>query len=170
MVHAVQQLVSKYRALFIGALLAVTTSLALAPSQADAAVTVPIDTPKFAGAFTIQNFTTTLVNGVPTLAAVGTLTGNAKNAMATNVAIGNVTIPAAVTTPSCPVLHLDLGPLTLNVLGLQIDLSEVVLDITAIPGNGNLLGNLLCAVAGLLDPGSLNQLVALLNQILNLLG
>ena len=82
----------------------------------------------------------------------------------------NVTIPATVTTPSCPVLHLDLGPLTLNLLGLQIDLSEVVLDITAIPGNGNLLGNLLCAVAGLLDPSALSQLVALLNQILALLG
>jgi hypothetical protein len=50
----------------------------------------------------------------------------------------------------------------------------VVLNITAIPGVGNLLGNLLCAVANLLNGGGtlstlLNQLTALLNQILALL-
>ncbi|MCW3845156.1 hypothetical protein ONA70_34325 [Micromonospora yasonensis] len=51
---------------------------------------------------------------------------------------------------------------------------EVVLDITAQQGPGNLLGNLLCAVAGLLDHtggagGALNGLVALLNRILSAL-
>ena len=51
----------------------------------------------------------------------------------------------------CPILHLELGPLDLNVLGLRVQLNQVVLDITAIPGPGNLLGNVLCAVAGLLD-------------------
>jgi hypothetical protein len=43
-------------------------------------------------------------------------------------------------------------------------------DITAEPGPGNLLGNLLCAVVGLLDGGPLagllGQLQTLLNQIL----
>ena len=49
-------------------------------------------------------------------------------------------------------------------LGLEIDLSRVVLDITAQAGAGNLLGNLLCGVANLLsDP---NGLARLLNQIL----
>ena len=61
-----------------------------------------------------------------------------------------------MTTPppqpaSCPILHLDLGPLDLNLLGLTVHLNEVILDITAVPGPGNLLGNLLCAIAGLLD-------------------
>jgi hypothetical protein len=51
----------------------------------------------------------------------------------------------------CPILHLELGPLDLNLLGLRVQLNQVVLDITAIPGPGNLLGNLLCAIAGLLD-------------------
>jgi hypothetical protein len=51
----------------------------------------------------------------------------------------------------CPILHLELGPLDLNLLGLRVQLNRVVLDITAIPGPGNLLGNLLCAIAGLLD-------------------
>jgi hypothetical protein len=50
---------------------------------------------------------------------------------------------------------------------LNIDLSRVVLDITAIPGAGNLLGNLLCAVTNLLNnPSGLAQL---LNQILDIL-
>ena len=54
---------------------------------------------------------------------------------------------------SCDILNLDLGPLDLNLLGLKIHLNEVVLDIVAQSGAGNLLGNLLCSVAGLLDGG-----------------
>jgi len=61
-----------------------------------------------------------------------------------------MTQPPPEPTP-CPILHLDLGPLDLNLLGLHVHLNEVVLDIEAIPGPGNLLGNLLCAIAGLLD-------------------
>jgi hypothetical protein len=39
-----------------------------------------------------------------------------------------------------------------------VNLSEIVLDITAQAGAGNLLGNLLCSVAGLLDsPGGLAE-------------
>jgi hypothetical protein len=52
----------------------------------------------------------------------------------------------------CPILALDVGPIFLDLLGLQVDLSRIELDIVAIAGEGNLLGNLLCAVAGLLDP------------------
>ena len=73
--------------------------------------------------------------------------------------------------PSCSLVNLVLGPLHLNVLGLVIDLNQVVLNITAVPGAGNLLGNLLCAVANLLNGGGplstlLTQLQTLLNQIL----
>ena len=71
----------------------------------------------------------------------------------------------------CTILDLDLGPLHLDLLGLVIDLNEIQLDITAVPGAGNLLGNLLCAVAGLLDgSGPLNGLVTLLNRLLTGLG
>jgi hypothetical protein len=42
----------------------------------------------------------------------------------------------------CPVLHLVLGPLHLNLLGLIADLNKVDLDLTAIPGT--LLGNIFC--------------------------
>ena len=67
----------------------------------------------------------------------------------------------------CDILNLVLGPLDLNLLGLEVHLDTVVLDIIAVPGAGNLLGNLLCAVAGLLDPTS--PLDALLGQLLGLL-
>lgn len=71
---------------------------------------------------------------------------------------------------ACDILNLVLGPLDLNVLGLEIHLQRVVLDIVAVAGAGQLLGNLLCAVAGLLDgsplAGLLGQLTNLLNQIL----
>ena len=79
----------------------------------------------------------------------------------------------AANAAACDILNLVLGPLDLNILGLRIQLNRVVLDITAVPGAGNLLGNLLCAVAGLLDgtplAGLLGQLQALLNQILGAL-
>jgi hypothetical protein len=73
-----------------------------------------------------------------------------------------------MTTPPeptpCPILHLELGPLDLNLLGLRVQLNQVVLDITAIPGPGNLLGNLLCAIAGLLDGVDLGSTLGRLLQ------
>jgi hypothetical protein len=75
-----------------------------------------------------------------------------------------------VTAASCDILNLVLGPLDLNLLGLEVHLNQVVLDIIATTGAGNLLGNLLCAVAGLLDGGGpLGQIAGLLNQILAIL-
>lgn len=72
---------------------------------------------------------------------------------------------------SCEILDLVLGPLDLDVLGLVVHLDRVHLNITAESGPGNLLGNLLCAVANLLNGPSLdlNSLIALLNQILAIL-
>ena len=70
---------------------------------------------------------------------------------------------------SCDILHLVLAPLDLDLLGLQVHLDRVVLNVVAVSGAGNLLGNLLCAVTGLLDGGlggQLGQLVDLLNKIL----
>jgi len=75
---------------------------------------------------------------------------------------------------ACDVLNLVLGPLHLDLLGLVVDLNQLVLDITAVPGGGNLLGNLLCGVLGLLDiPGAIAaivQLVGNLNPLPPLLG
>jgi hypothetical protein len=47
----------------------------------------------------------------------------------------------------CDVLTLNLGPLHLELLGLVIDLSRVVLTIKA-DSNGGLLGSLFCGIAG----------------------
>jgi hypothetical protein len=70
----------------------------------------------------------------------------------------------------CQILFLDLGPIFLDVLGLEVSLSQIELDITAVSGPGNLLGNLLCAVAGLLDGGPGNLLNNLLRNINRILG
>lgn len=75
---------------------------------------------------------------------------------------------AAGALATCDILHLVLGPLDLDLLGLVVHLDKVVLDIVAQSGAGQLLGNLLCAVAGLLDGGgTLSQLLTKLGQILN---
>lgn len=74
---------------------------------------------------------------------------------------------------ACDILHLRLGPLDLDLLGLIVHLDQVVLDITAQPGGG-LLGDLLCAIANLLGGGgvtaALGQITTLLNQVLSILG
>ena len=66
----------------------------------------------------------------------------------------------------CDVLFLDLGPLHLDVLGLTVDLAQVILDVNAVSGAGNLLGNLLCGLLGLLDGIAI---LAVIQQILDLI-
>jgi hypothetical protein len=129
----------------------------------------------FKGTFTIDHFR----NVGSKVYAVGTLKGTLKNRKVTRA---NLSIPAtlagdAAPAPggaraaqlSCKVLHLTLGPLDLNLLGLRVQLNQVNLDITAIPGGG-LLGDLLCSVTNLLNPTGLlgSQLAAVLNSILAL--
>ena len=104
------------------------------------------------------------------LTAVGTLTGTLVNTATgvTTSIVRTISVPAVVTQATCQILHLDLGPLSLDLLGLQVNLSRIVLDITAESGPGHLLGNLLCAVANLLNNPS--GLARLLTQILGALG
>jgi len=76
----------------------------------------------------------------------------------------------------CPILHLMLNPIHLNLLGLQADTSAICLDISAQRGPGNLLGNLLCNLVHLLDQspggnaGPIQGLVQAINQLLTRLG
>jgi hypothetical protein len=103
------------------------------------------------------------------LTAVGTLTGTLTSS--TGTPLGTISqaiaLPLAGVSATCTILTLTLGPLDLDLLGLMVHLNQIVLTITAQPGPGNLLGNLLCSVANLLNGnGTLSQLVALLNQIL----
>ena len=83
------------------------------------------------------------------------------------------TFDASASAATCRILRLTLGPLDLDLLGLQVHLNRVVLTIDAQSGPGNLLGNLLCAIAGLLDPGPtgaiLDSIANILNAILGIL-
>lgn len=124
---------------------------------------------RFVGKGKPTSFTETITTPVQSV------NGTALDAAATRgLAAPSAAAPAAAAPGACDILNLDLGPLNLDILGLQVNLQRVVLDIVAQSGAGNLLGNLLCAVAGLLDgPGAiaglLGQISTLLNQILGLL-
>jgi hypothetical protein len=131
----------------------------------------------FAGTATITGFA---VNGTDVV-AVGTISGLVDG---TQAVVATFTAPVAMAPASaagptaqvaaaaaCQILNLTLGPINLNVLGLVISIpNPVVLNITAVPGAGNLVGNLLCAVANLLNGGgALQQVADLLNQLLGIL-
>jgi hypothetical protein len=145
---------------------------------------------QFTGKFAIQRFIARRHRAY----AIGTLTGMLGSRHVTRY---GVMLPASLTgstgssssartaQASCSVLHLELGPVNLNLLGLQVTLGggpsgqlPIVLDITAVPGAGNLLGNLLCDLTNALNqPGALGQLnsdlqqlTASLNGIVGLLG
>lgn len=120
-----------------------------------------------AGTYNITGFQ--VINGV--LNAVGTLTVNILNAaggVLQTVTVAGVTAPVTSSTGSCNILTLDIGAIHLDLLGLVVDLAPIHLNITAQSGAGNLLGNLLCSVANLLNNGGpLSQITNLLNQILS---
>jgi hypothetical protein len=80
--------------------------------------------------------------------------------------LSGLTAKSTQSLAACDILHLVLGPLDLDLLGLQIHLDKIVLDIVAATGAGNLLGNLLCAITGILDGGPLAGLLAQLNDLL----
>lgn len=116
--------------------------------------------------FAVENgelVTSGVLNGVATIGGITTQIVNQAFTTTTDLTSN---------TNSCDILLLDLGPIFLDVLGLQVDLSQVVLDIDAVSGSGNLLGNLLCAVTHLLDNplGNLSGLLNLLDRINDLLG
>jgi hypothetical protein len=75
----------------------------------------------------------------------------------------------------CPILHLSLGPVNLNLLGLQVDLDNcangpVTVDITAVQGPGNLLGNLLCSLTHALDhptPNAIDQVIGAITRLID---
>jgi hypothetical protein len=134
---------------------------------------------KFSGHYTVSKFVTRSGKTY----AVGTLTGKLGHRSITKpvdmpvgvvrggggiLGSGKVASPAA----TCPVLHLKLGPLNLNLLGLEVHLNEVILNIDARSGPGLLLGNLLCGVANLINSSALpaGQTTGLLNIVQSLLG
>jgi hypothetical protein len=110
-----------------------TLLVTLAPQQAQAQNNLPL---RITGVSIVNN----------QLVAAGTLGPQTFTAP--------ITLGATPTAdPTCPILNLELGPINLNLLGLVLETSPICLDITAERGPGNLLGNLLCSVAHLLDRG-----------------
>ncbi len=156
----------KLRLASLALLVALFGAFVVAPLGASAA-------PKTSGGTaTIQTIAGTVTNLTATFdrtTGLTTITGTFTDAV-TGI-VTNFTTTLLGASGSCTILHLVLGPLDLNVLGLMVHLDRVVLDITAQAGPGNLLGNLLCAVAHLLDgSASGNALTNLLNTLFGLLG
>jgi len=99
-----------------------------------------------AATFLPINITNVVAQGDQLLAS-GTIAGQA---FTTLVSLSTSPPPAGAT---CPILNLHLGPIDLNVLGLQVKTSEICLAVDANPGQGQLLGNLLCGLSHALDGG-----------------
>ena len=129
---------------------------------------------KFNGTYTIKRFT----HRGSKLYAVGTLKGRLKGRRVTK---NNVRIPASLARPAsaaqipptpnaCQILNLTLQPIDLNLLGLRLRTSRIDLRLEGVPGAGNLLGNLLCGITGILDPQAATPASpSLLTQVLNAL-
>lgn len=105
---------------------------------------------------------TTLLSGVQTL--LNGALDNLLQSVLTSITPGHGLV--------CGVLHLELGPVTLNLLGLQVDLDNcangpVVVDITAHRGQGNLLGNLLCGGLSAVLGNTLQQVLGDIGGLLN---
>jgi hypothetical protein len=121
------------------------------------------------GSFDIKRFAA--IAGQVQAIGTATLTDGTRTVV-TTLALPVTLTTSAASDPAvtCPILHLAIGAINLNLLGLVITISPITIDIVAVPGPGNLLGNLLCAIANLLNSGTLatilNQLIALLNQLL----
>lgn len=134
----------------------------------------------FTGTFTATKIT--MDNATRQLTMAGVLNGTATRATGEIIAVVNQVFSAPMTIgrpgmtsssliqpaaqASCGILDLVLGPLHLDLLGLVVDLNQVILDVTAVTGAGNLLGNLLCALLGILDiPGAIAAITHILDSV-----
>jgi hypothetical protein len=133
----------------------------------------------FTGTLSVQKF----VVRDGQVAVVGIVRGTATSAAGVPLGtalVGPLTLPVQVgpgptTAPTtaapvaaqatCQVLHLDIGAVNLNVLGLVVATQPIGLDISG--DSAGVLGNLVCTVLDTLN--NVVDLVGLLNQILGLL-
>jgi hypothetical protein len=133
---------------------------------------------QFNGRYAIDRFTASGGR----LVSVGTLKGRLGNRRVTErgvrmpATLSSAASSAAAQPPvppipgACEILNLRLGPINLDLLGLVVRTNRIQVRIDAVPGPGNLLGNLLCAITGLLDPQTtaVNQQASALSAILAL--
>jgi len=169
----------KTRFALLVALLAIT-AVALAPAafaQVHSGGFVPVapqtlTVPVAGGGSTTGTLTGIKITGITSTGTGLVASGLATVVTSTGTLIGNFSGAALDPSGACPILHLSIGPINLNLLGLVVTVpNPIVVDITAQSGPGNLLGNLLCDVANLLNqsPAPLAQIAGLLQQILSLL-
>jgi len=125
----------------------------------------------FAAGRTIQNITATLEDGtefvgrivdltfevvdgdlLATGRLIGSLNGDRINELFEGVNLGPILDLLDPGADACQILFLELGPIFLDVLGLVVEVPDpLIVEIRAEPGPGALLGNLLCALVGILD-------------------
>jgi len=129
---------------------------------------------KFTGTYAIDRF----VRRSGQTYAVGTLKGRLKGR---RVKREDVRIPVDLaraaqgsqippTPNACQILNLTLQPIDINLLGLRVRTSRIDLRIEGVPGGGQLVGNLLCGLLGILDPqGGAGATPSQLTQVLNAL-
>jgi hypothetical protein len=142
----------------------------------------------FTGTFTLQRFA---VSG-NTAVAVGFIRGSAVTAAGVPLGAvlrGPVELPVTVSgagargaaagksigvhgraflvQQTCEVLHLELGAVAFDLLGLQVNTQPIVIDLLASGGGTDVLGSLICTALELV--GNVIGLVDILNSILGLL-
>ena len=159
-------------ALFLGllAMLVVTVAFPGTAGAQTSKVVVPvegkiIDGGTFAGKIVNPDFRYVNTDGYKGLKVSGILKGTVTKANGAEKAVSEEFDTRATVSQgtdraarACEILELDIGRINLGLLGLVVNIAPISIDITAVPGAGNLLcnlpGNLLCTVAGLLDPSS----------------
>ena len=136
----------------------VPVSLAAAP----AAVTQPLASASKLAQKGVTSVLPLKITSVIANAANGTLT--AIGSIGSTVFSIPLTLVPGTSANNTPILDLHVGAIHLDLLGLQVDTSEICLSIGAQSGPGNLLGNLLTGVANLLNGGfSLGDVLGGLN-------
>ena len=144
------------------------TAEAASPATAATQLTIPITPAQTGGILNgVLTITGFAVDATGRLVATGTFTGTVAGVLGTVTTTFTTVLSGG--GGSCKILDLTLGPLHLDLLGLVIDLNQVRLTITAQQGPGNLLGNLLCALTGLLDanaaPNAIQRLLDLIKRL-----
>jgi len=138
------------------------------PSQAPVQSPISVAIPLSLSHINLTQITRNATTGA--LTAVGTATGSLLGHTFTTPVTATLSPPTA-TTP-VPVLHLALNEIHLNLLGVKVDTSKICLNVVAHPGPGNLLGNLVSDLSGVLNSatsggsnlsGALGQLTSILN-------
>ncbi len=136
----------------------------------------------FAGTLSVQKFSQR--NGK--LVAIGMVSGSVTSSGTPlgTVLVGPIEFPVGDPEPgspiasdapvsvqqatTCQVLHLEVGAVNLNVLGLTVATQPISIDLSGVTGGTNVLGQLICTI--LETVGNVIGLVNLLNQLLGVLG